>query len=78
MKFEVTLERKFAKNDTEEVEFLVNVDEEDCVEMVGDNEITINEMKKVAVEYAFGRFFKQGYVMDVGDRVSVASIDYIT
>lgn len=76
VQFKVTLERKFAKNDTEEVEFLVNVDEEDCVEMVGDNEITINEMKKVAVEYAIGRFFKQGYVMDIGDRLSVVGIDY--
>ncbi|RPK31745.1 hypothetical protein [Paenibacillus xylanexedens] len=76
MQFNVILERRFAKNDAEEVEFLVNVDEEDCVEMAGDNDITIKEMQKVAVEYAIGRFFKQGYVMDAGDRLLVVDIEY--
>ncbi|WP_336761303.1 hypothetical protein [Paenibacillus sp. USHLN196] len=76
MQFNVILERDYGEQ-TEDLDFWVNVDEEDCYEMAGENPVTISEMKKVAVEYAMGRFFKQNYVLDVGDRIRVVEVEEV-
>ncbi|PIH59026.1 hypothetical protein [Paenibacillus sp. LK1] len=75
MQFRVVLDRDYGEEQTEEVDFWVNVDEEDCYEMAGENPVSISEMKMVAVEYAMNRFFKQNYTMSVGDRVTVVEVE---
>lgn len=77
MQFKVKLKRSYGENQTEneDVEFNVSVEEDDCYEMVGDNNVSITHMKNVAVEYALGRFFKQGYVMNKGSKIEVVSVE---
>nr|WP_145401736.1 hypothetical protein [Paenibacillus xylanexedens] len=74
MQLNVILQRDYGEQ-TEELDFLVNVDEEDCYEMAGNNPVTINEMKKVAAEYAMARFFKQNYTFNIGDSIMVLNVE---
>lgn len=59
LQFKVRLKRSYGEDHTEneDVEFSVSVEEDDCYEMAGDNNVTITHINNVAVEYALGRFF---------------------
>jgi len=74
VQFNVFLQRDYGEQ-TEDLEFWVNVDEEDCYEMAGNNPVTICVMKQVAVEYAMARFFKQNYVFNIGDSIMVLNVE---
>ncbi|MCP1184929.1 hypothetical protein [Paenibacillus sp. 1781tsa1] len=74
MQFNVLLQHDFGEQ-TEDLDFLVNVDEEDCYEMAGENPVTTDIMKQVAVEYAIVRFFKQNHVFNIGDMITVLEVE---
>jgi len=74
MQFNVYLQHDFGEQYVD-LEFCVNVNEEDCYEMTGDNLVTTEVMKQVAVEYAMARFFKQNHVFNIGDRISVLEVE---
>ncbi|WP_340032657.1 hypothetical protein NSQ20_12405 [Paenibacillus sp. FSL K6-1122] len=74
MQYNVYLQHDFGEQ-YEDLEFYVNVDEEDCYEMAGDSPVTTHVMRQVAVEYAMARFFKQNHVFNIGDRISVLEVE---
>ncbi|WP_145413465.1 hypothetical protein [Paenibacillus xylanexedens] len=74
MQFNVYLQHDFGEQYVD-LEFIVNVNEEDCYEMAGDSSVTTDVMKQVATEYAMGRFFKQNHVFNIGDRISVLEVE---
>lgn len=74
MQFNVFLQHDFGEQ-TVDLDFMVNVDEEDCYETAGDSPVTTGVMKQVAVQYAIARFFKQNHVFNMGDRLMVLEVD---
>ncbi|PZT57333.1 hypothetical protein [Paenibacillus silvae] len=74
MQFNVYLQHDFGEQ-TEDLEFCVNVDKEDCYEAAGDNPVTTYVMKQVAIEYAMARFFKQNHVFNIGDMIRVVEVE---
>lgn len=74
MQYNVFLQHDFGEQ-TVDLDFTVNVDEEDCYEMAGDSPVTTDVMKQVAVQYAMARFFKQNHVFNIGDMITVLEVE---